>query len=406
MNLDASPLSGGHATPARPEGPPLRVLHLVGAVEDNGGILTCLRNLMAASPPAAVEHVGLVNGRFQQLRRPHLALRRSAHLIAEDPRFWRHAGRAWRAARELRALLAAEPFDVLHAHGRGPFVLAALLAGRVGRPVIFTNHAYASRPWLYRLAARHPRLQCTVLTANMLRHYGLQPWADRIEVIPECGPDDLYESDLPPPPADGPIRLVGLGNLVGWKRWDLLFEALRRLPEALRQRLRCDLWGPVPDDPEARRFAAALRELAGQPALRSLARLAGPTPDGPARLREADWFVLPSLNEPCSLALLEALALGRPALVSASGGNVDIVQDGRTGLLFKPDDVASLTACLTKIAAGGVTLLPPAAIRESVAGFRGRVVAARYLALYRRLLPAGRAGTTAMSGPAAAPPTT
>lgn len=379
---------------------PLRILHLVGAVEDNGGVLTSLRNLAAATPPAEAEHVCLVHEDFQPLRRPALQIRRSAHLTMEDARPLRLLLKAVRTLKEVRRLLAAEVFHVLHAHSRGPLLLALLLAGRVRQPVVFTNHAYATRRRGYRWVARHPCLLSTVLTENMRRHYGLCRLAGRVEVIPECGADELFERPLPSSrPAGGPVRLVGLGNLVAWKRWDLLCDALGRLPETLRRRFTCEIWGPVPDDPSARRFAYALAGQAARPELAGVIRLAGPTPDGPARLLEADWFVLPSINEPCSLALIEALALGRPAIVSASGGNVDIVQPGRTGLLFAPDDPASLADCLARVAEGMAAMLPPATIRESVAEFKGSAVARRYLALYRLLLSGAR-------GTAAVPPTT
>ena len=57
-----------------------------------------------------------------------------------------------------------------------------------------------------------------------------------------------------------------------------------------------------------------------------------------AALRGSDIFVLASLNEPCSNALLEALACGLPALYSASGGNSELARDG--GLPFATEDEA------------------------------------------------------------------
>jgi glycosyltransferase involved in cell wall biosynthesis len=110
------------------------------------------------------------------------------------------------------------------------------------------------------------------------------------------------------------------------------------------------------------------------------------------RLRTADWFVLPSTNEPCSLALIEALALGLPALVSGSGGNVDIVRPEQTGLLFEPGQVPSLTSALRRIARGETRMEPPSVIRESVRRRSATVVARQYLELYRDVLASAGGG--------------
>ena len=112
------------------------------------------------------------------------------------------------------------------------------------------------------------------------------------------------------------------------------------------------------------------------------------------RLREADWFVLPSTNEPCSVALIEALALGVPALVSESGGNVDIIRDGVTGLLFEPESPEDLAAKLRLILYSKVKAAPPMEIRASVRLRSATNVGRQYLALYRQLIPE-RAQTTA-----------
>ena len=52
----------------------------------------------------------------------------------------------------------------------------------------------------------------------------------------------------------------------------------------------------------------------------------------------ADAFVFPSLLEGYSFALLEAMAHGLPVLASDCIGNVDAVQDGRNGRLFRTAD--------------------------------------------------------------------
>ncbi len=64
------------------------------------------------------------------------------------------------------------------------------------------------------------------------------------------------------------------------------------------------------------------------------------------RLREIDIFVLPSKSEALSNSLMEAMACGCAAVASNVGGNPELVEDGRTGLLFESGSVEQLAAVL------------------------------------------------------------
>jgi glycosyltransferase involved in cell wall biosynthesis len=369
----------------------MRILHLLGATEDTGGILTVLRNLQAATASRGWEHVVWINAAYREVRGPPLRYRVTRHLVQDS---FNHPALLWRALRargELRALLRREPFDILHAHGRGGF-LVALLEARFGhRTVVFTNHGYARRHGLYRWAARQPRMLTCVLTPNMARHYGLPPELPNLHVVSECCADALFDRPLARAaarPAEAPVRLVGLGNIVAWKNWHLVLEALARLPEGERKRLVFEHWGPVPGDAACRAYHERLEALRQRHQLEACARFCGLSLAVEEVLRAADWFVLPSTNEPCSVALIEALALGVPALVSASGGNVDIVRAEETGLLFEPENVTSLAACLGRIARGEAPVRPPEDIRESVRERSATAVAAAYERVYARALAA------------------
>jgi glycosyltransferase involved in cell wall biosynthesis len=65
-----------------------------------------------------------------------------------------------------------------------------------------------------------------------------------------------------------------------------------------------------------------------------------------ARLGAIDIFVLPSLSEALSNALMEAMACGCAVVASRVGGNPELVLDGETGLLFEKADAAGLAARL------------------------------------------------------------
>jgi N-acetyl-alpha-D-glucosaminyl L-malate synthase BshA len=59
-------------------------------------------------------------------------------------------------------------------------------------------------------------------------------------------------------------------------------------------------------------------------------------------LRGADLFLLPSATESFGLAALEAMACAVPVIASAAGGIPEVVEDGKTGYLAPPGDVATM----------------------------------------------------------------
>jgi glycosyltransferase involved in cell wall biosynthesis len=69
----------------------------------------------------------------------------------------------------------------------------------------------------------------------------------------------------------------------------------------------------------------------------------------------SDLFVLPSLTEGLSNAILEAMAAGVPVIATDVDGSGELVVDGETGLLVPPGDVEALTRAICRLAANEPT---------------------------------------------------
>jgi len=66
-----------------------------------------------------------------------------------------------------------------------------------------------------------------------------------------------------------------------------------------------------------------------------------------AILHQSDIFTLPcTWGEAFSLVILEALAAGKPVIVTRVGGNIEAVEDGENGLVVAPHDPCALAAAI------------------------------------------------------------
>jgi glycosyltransferase involved in cell wall biosynthesis len=103
----------------------------------------------------------------------------------------------------------------------------------------------------------------------------------------------------------------------------------------------------VGDGPERPGLEAIAAELGVADAV----RFAGARSDVPRLLRLFDVFALSSQTEGISVALLEAMAAGLPAVATAVGGNPEVVVEGETGRLVPAGDPARLGEALASLLA-------------------------------------------------------
>ena len=105
-------------------------------------------------------------------------------------------------------------------------------------------------------------------------------------------------------------------------------------------------------------------------------------------MRGLNCFALPSLAEGISNTILEAMASALPVVATDVGGNADLVQDGRSGVMVPAGDVPAMADAILRL------VLDPAGARAM--GQIGREVVERrfslgamvaaYEAVYERLL--------------------
>lgn len=63
----------------------------------------------------------------------------------------------------------------------------------------------------------------------------------------------------------------------------------------------------------------------------------------------ADAFVFPSTTETLGMAMIEAQASGLPVIAASTGATHEVVEDGRTGILYDPDSEGSMVSAVRKI---------------------------------------------------------
>ncbi|HXF81492.1 MAG TPA: glycosyltransferase [bacterium] len=284
-----------------------------------------------------------------------------------------------------RRLIGSQP-DVVHSHA--PFLMgavAARLARRTGRPLIFTYHTlydeyvhyapFGRRQMTAAVVRRYVTAyanRCAVVVApshavaDRLRGQGVTA---RIEVVPTATIDPAVFAALDPSgvraayglPADAPL-VVTASRLAPEKSVDLVLEAFAHLAAGRSARLLVVGGGPA---------EAALRAQAERLGLAGRVVFTGLLPHRRALecLAAGDLFLYASRTETQGLVVAEAMAAGLPVVAVDAGGVSEAVVDGRTGFLVGPEAAA--------LAAHAALLLDDEPRRQAMAS-AARAAAAAY----------------------------
>lgn len=165
--------------------------------------------------------------------------------------------------------------------------------------------------------------------------------------------DDLPRPPGPRVPRDGrdprnPCRIVSVGRLVEKKGYDLLLEALSRLPLELHWHLTHIGGGTLSKDLKAQAEALGLGHRITWLGAQAFERVV-------AEYRTADFFALASRIAPdgdrdgLPNVLMEAQSQELPCLATSVSAIPELIEDGVTGRLVAPDDVVALTRGLAEM---------------------------------------------------------
>jgi glycosyltransferase involved in cell wall biosynthesis len=264
----------------------------------------------------------------------------------------------------LGARLRGQRVDIVEAHIAYPTgLIARPVAALLGAPLVLFAHG-ADVMDIPRRSGRHARLArstyaaADVIIANSRFLAGeiearYPEVADRVRILT---PGIEFERFTPDPAATrGGILFVG--RLVPEKGVDVLIRAMATLDRGDQDAWRLTVLG---DGPER----ASLGSLATELGVDTVFRGAVGRDAVATAMERASVVVVPSVyREPLGLVALEAMASGAMVVASMTGGLVETVEDGVSGLAVPPADVNALGAAIERAMGLAVDPVAGAAIR-------------------------------------------
>jgi glycosyltransferase involved in cell wall biosynthesis len=223
------------------------------------------------------------------------------------------------------------------------WLVAARLAGVA--PVCHVHEAEADARWVVRVGLAAPLLLARDVVVNSAAARDVVVSAvpalrrrTRVVYNGVPGPPEAPVADGGAGTVPGPAHVVLVGRLSPRKGSDVALEAVALLRQTGRD-VRLTLCGSVFAGYEwfedQLRVRAAADDLAGAVDLVGYA-------DPWEWFARGDVVVVPSRVEPFGNVAVQAMLAGRPVVASRTQGLAEIVRDGETGLLVRPDDPVAL----------------------------------------------------------------
>ena len=237
--------------------------------------------------------------------------------------------------------LVDQPPDIIHVQGPSMLSQGLWLGRTLNRPVILNinDQSEAARVSVGLPGTACRAITCVSASVRAALPGQLEPIEQRV-ILPGV-PLDLNRK-IPPILAPDRTTVIGMaGPLEVMKGGSFFLRACHRVLESGIP-IRIVVTGSGPEERNLRRLAASLE-------LNSVTTFVD---DGTAMstyLSAIDIFCMPSLQQGFGIIMLEAMALGRPAIASGVGGILSIIEDQRNGLIVPPSDSRSLAEAMLKL---------------------------------------------------------
>ncbi|WP_405343039.1 glycosyltransferase family 4 protein [Fibrobacter sp.] len=265
------------------------------------------------------------------------------------------------AYRMLKHLIETGHYDIVHTHTPNASMLTRLACRKVrkqGTKVFYTAHGFhffkgaPIKNWLlfYPVEKICAKYTDVLITINK-EDYALaqkKMHASKVYYVPGVGVDlqkireiqsnrDEMRSSMGVP--KDCILLLSIGELNCNKNHQIVVRALANLKNS---NVHYAVAGVGNQHDELLKLAKSL-------GVGDRFHLLGYRTDALKLYKAADVFVFPSFREGLSVSMMEAMACGLPIVCSEIRGNVDLVQNGKGGFYFKPDNLNAVQEVLEKI---------------------------------------------------------
>lgn len=321
----------------------------------------------------------------------------------------------------LYLLRHRQEYDLIYVWGLRILGVVAALAGKsLGKPIVLRAEQTGEISGSFAWQDRHPgRLGVSLLQSTLRMRDKLLRRADQFVAISSDIAEEFRQAGYSPDRMTRIPNGVDLGRFqpvsreqayelrdrLGLPRKAFLFvyagrlhrhKGLATLLDAWRHLVAMEKSGHlvlVGENSPNLGVEAELKQYVARHLLGDMVTFTGRRADVLPYLQSADAFVLPSQREGLSISLLEAMAVGLPAIGTKTSGTVELIQQGRSGYLVNIGDSAGMTRAMADL------LRHPRQAREM--GTVGRamverdfgleIAATRHLALFSSLRPAGQA---------------
>lgn len=359
----------------------MKVLHLIESLEFGGAekVLIHLANRMSAQHQVSVcttKRRGELEGELAP----------SVALIHLDFGEGNNPGLPF----AIRKLLRVNRIDILHIHDWGVFVEGVIATLGTPTRVVQTVHGpyiqyapgYLSRA---KKALRHsverllsPRICRIIPVSRDIRKYIIDEIgipASKIEII-HNGISDIGEPARERKETGETVSFITTGRLAEIKNHKLMLEAF-----ALVYREYPAISLTIVGDGDQ---LAGLRAFCSSLGIEEAVRFLGFRSDVPDLLARHDVFLLSSRYEGVSIALLEAMCLSMPAIVTDVGGLPEMVTDADSGFVVPSGRPEEYAAAMTRLVVQPslIDALGARARQRYIDEFSEEIVISKYNAVY------------------------
>src|ERR1051326_4253207 len=260
-------------------------------------------------------------------------------------------GRAdWRAVRQIKEYIAEDAVDVIHTHGYKADLYGYFAARSAEKPIVATCHNWLGGTTALGIYNRLDRAILKRFNAVGAVSESVQEQllnsripAERIKIIPNgIDVEAFARAEAIPELRDSAEKVIGVvARLDLQKGFEYLLAAVRDLAASFRG-LKIVIVGEGPD-------RGAVEQMIERYGLQQSVVLAGQRSDMPGVYASIDMFILPSLNEGLPMTALEAMAASKTVIATRVGAIPKIIENGRSGLLVNPGDVAGLHDAIARL---------------------------------------------------------